>query len=284
MSAQRPERRLVPVATRHALALRPWSALALVLASAVGVLAFAWPLLAAPGSGLASWAQTPWLVAALLALVLAVALAEVGEGVLDARAVAMLGILAAVGAALRPLGAGTAGIEPVFALLIPAGRVFGRGFGFVLGAVTLLASALLTGGVGPWLPYQMLGAAWIGLGAGCLPPLRGRWEVPVLAGYALLAGVAYGVALDLSIWPYTAVGVAGLAYVPGAPVAANSLGLVRFVIATSLGWDLVRGTTLVVLTLLAGRPVLLALRRAARRAAFVPAGTGVPAESLRAGG
>ena len=30
------------------------------------------------------------------------------------------------------------------------------------GAVTLAASALLTGGVGPWLPYQMLAAGVVG--------------------------------------------------------------------------------------------------------------------------
>ncbi len=44
----------------------------------------------------------------------------------------------------------------------------------------------------------------------------------------------------------------------------------RFVVATSLGWDLVRGVTLAVFTLVGGRPILLALRRASRRAAFSP--------------
>ena len=75
----------------------------------------------------------------------------------------------AIGAALRPLGAGTAGIETVFFLLVLGGRVLGPGFGFVLGCTTLFASALLTGGVGPWLPFQMFGRAWVGLGAGLLP-------------------------------------------------------------------------------------------------------------------
>ena len=72
---------------------------------------------------------------------------------------------------------GVAGFEPVFFLLIPSGRVFGRGFGFVLGAVTIAASALITGGIGPWLPFQMFGAAWMGFGAGCLPAARGRAEL-----------------------------------------------------------------------------------------------------------
>ena len=55
-----------------------------------------------------------------------------------------------MGAALRPLGAGTAGVELVFFLVILSGRVLGAGFGFVLGALTLFASALITSGVGPW--------------------------------------------------------------------------------------------------------------------------------------
>ena len=64
------------------------------------------------------------------------------------------------------------------------------GFGFVLGATTLFASALVTGGVGPWLPFQMLGAAWVGWGAGMLPPLRGRAEMLMLAAYGAVAGLA----------------------------------------------------------------------------------------------
>ncbi len=73
----------------------------------------------------------------MLPLLAAVVLAELTAGGMDAKAVAMLGMLAAVGGALRALGPGTAGLEPSFAVIILGGRVFGRGFGFVLGAVTL---------------------------------------------------------------------------------------------------------------------------------------------------
>ena len=77
----------------------------------------------------------------------------------------------------RPHDAGTAGIETVFFLLVLAGRVFGPGFGFAPGCTSLFASALLTGAVGPWLPYQIFGSAWIGMLAGLLPPLRGKAEI-----------------------------------------------------------------------------------------------------------
>ena len=70
----------------------------------------------------------------LLPLLFAIVVAELADGALDAKAVALLGVLAACGCALR-LPGGVTGFEPVFFLLIPAGRVLGRGFGFVLGAL-----------------------------------------------------------------------------------------------------------------------------------------------------
>ncbi|MDQ6875936.1 MAG: ECF transporter S component [Actinomycetota bacterium] len=255
-----------------ALRLRPRTALTLALAGAVGTLAFAWPLLIRHGSSVAHAADAPWLFVLLLVLVLGVVLAEIAEGGMDAKAVALLGVLAAIGAALRPLGAGAAGLETVWFLFVLAGRVLGRGFGFALGALTLFASALLTAGVGPWLPFQMFGAAWVGFGAGCLPrSVRGRWEIAMLAGYGALAALAYGVLLDLSFWPFTVAGSGApstLAYHPGAPVSDNLGRFVAFHLTTSMGFDLPRAGFTALLVALAARPVLLALRRAARRAAF----------------
>ncbi|HET7761442.1 MAG TPA: ECF transporter S component [Phycicoccus sp.] len=240
----------------------------MVLVALAGVLAFCWPLVVTPSSGLAHGTDAPLVFALVLPLLLAVVLAELSAGGMDVKAVAMLGVLSAVGAALRPLGAGTAGLETVFFLLVLGGRVFGPGFGFVQGAVTLFASALITGGVGPWLPFQMLGAAWVGWGAGLLPPARGRREVALLAGYGALAGLAYGVLLNLSFWPF-ATGMSGdLSFEPGAPVAENLHRFLVFSFATSLGWDIGRAVTTAVLVGLTGRAVLGSLRRAGRRAAF----------------
>ena len=166
---------------RLAIRVRPRSAVAIAMASFLGLVAFAWPFVVAPGAF--SSAQTaPLLFGGLLALVLAVVFAEVADGGIDAKALAMLGVLSAVNAGLRPLGAGTAGIETVFFILVLAGRVYGAGFGFALGCTSLFASALLVGGVGPWLPYQMFGCAWVGMLAGLLPPARGKAEIAMLAG------------------------------------------------------------------------------------------------------
>ncbi|KUL55218.1 ABC transporter permease [Streptomyces sp. NRRL F-4489] len=255
----------------RAVRLGPRSVAALCLVSAVGVVAFGWPLLAGPGSGLAHAQDAPWLFAALLPLLLAVAVAAIADGGLDAKAIAMLGVLAAAGAALRPLGAGTAGIEPMFFLMVLSGRVLGPGFGFVLGSVAMFASALLTGGVGPWMPFQMLSMGWVAMGAGLLPGpdrLRGRRELALLAGYGALASVAYGLVMNLQGWPYIGGLASGVSFVPGDPVSANLARYVAYCLATSLGWDLPRAVVTVVLTLVVGGPVLKALRRATRRAAF----------------
>ncbi len=248
--------------------MRPRSAAAVALVSVAGLIAFGWPLFVTPGSALAHGTDAPLVFALVLPLLLAVVLAEMSEGGMDVKAVAMLGVLSAVGAALRPLGAGTAGLETVFFLLVLGGRVFGAGFGFVLGATTLFASALITGGVGPWLPFQMLGAAWVGWGAGLLPPMRGRWEVALLAAYGALAGLTYGLLLNFSFWPFATGLGGGLSFEAGAPVTENLHRFLVFSVTTSLGWDLGRALTNVVLILVTGRAVLGALRRAARRAAF----------------
>ena len=252
----------------HALRLRARSAALLAVASALGVVGFAWPLfLPAEGSeNLAHAADAPWIFVALLPLLLLVVLSELAEGALDAKAVALLGVLAACGGMLRLPGGGPLGGSAVFFLLVPAGRVLGRGFGFVLGAVTMFASALLTAGIGPWLPFQMFGAAWLGLGAGCLPKARGRAELALLAAYGFAAGMAYGFLLDLWFWPF--IGGSELSFVAGAPVLENLQRFAGFHAVTALAYDIPRGVTIALLVLFVGRPVLLALRRASRRAAF----------------
>jgi energy-coupling factor transport system substrate-specific component len=277
------------------MGVRSWAAV--ILATAVGIMAFGWPFLADPGStAVAHSADAPWVFVAVVPLVLLVVLAQVSDGGMDAKAIAILGVLAAVVCILRPLGAGTAGLEPIWFIIILGGRALGPGFGFSLGALSLAASALLTGGVGPWLPFQMIAAAWVGLGAGLLPAWPGgsakptlsggpggRAEIAMLAGYGLIASMAYGLVMNLWFWPFLG-GLEGSAYSPailfdpGAPVSDNLARWVAFSLITSLGWDIPRGVLTAVLILIAGRPVLNALGRASRRANFEPAVTFTPPE------
>ncbi|WP_405481564.1 ECF transporter S component [Streptomyces sp. NBC_00009] len=256
----------------RAVRLGPRSVVALLLVSAVGVAAFGWPLLAGPSSQVSAHAQdAPWLFAGLLVLLVGVVAAAVSEGGVGPKAVAMLGVLAATGAALRPIGAGTAGIEPMFFLMVLSGRVLGPGFGFVLGSVTMFASALLTGGVGPWMPFQMLSMGWFTMGAGLLPGpdrLRGRAEVLMLAAYGFLAAFAYGTVMNLAGWPFLDSLSSSVAFQAGAPLHENLVRFLAYCLATSLGWDLGRAALTVVLTVTVGPALLRALRRATRRAAF----------------
>ena len=261
----------VDVTTRHLIRFRPRSTAALLVASAVGMLAFGWPLFLQTSqvgeSAIGHTTDAPWLFVLLLPLLVAVVLAELSESGIDAKVISLLGMLAAVGAGLRALGPGTAGLEPGFFLLVLAGRAFGAGFGFVLGAVSLLGGALISGGVGPWMPFQMFACAWVGCLAGLLPRAGGRLELLVLAAYSLVSGVLYGLVMNLWFWPYATFG-SNFSFIPGDALGDNMHRYLLFVVATSLGWDIPRGVLSAVLVLLVGRPVLKAFRRTARKAAF----------------
>jgi len=220
--------------------------------------------------------QAPVMFAVVLPLVLAVVLSELAGGRMDAKTLAMLGVLAAVGTILRPLSAGTAGFELIFFLMILAGRVFGAGFGFALGAITLFTSALITSGVGPWLPYQMLSAGFVGLFAGWLPRALGRAEIALLAAYGMVSAFAYGWLMDFSFWPFAIGDGTQLSFDPAASALENLHRFVLFNVATSMGWNLGRALTNAVMVVLLGVPLLRLLRRAARRASFVPANPARP--------
>lgn len=268
-----------PVHSRRPLVtLGRRSVAVLVAASLVGLLGFAWPFLTpvtqAGGASAVSHTQdAPWLFVLVLPLLAGVVLAQLSEGGMDAKVVALLGMLTAVGAGLRAVSPGVAGLEPSFFLLVLAGYAFGPGFGFVLGALAIVAGGLVTAGVGPWLPFQMFAAGWVGAFAGLLPGAGGRhgtvrrWQLALLAGYGMLAGLAYGAVMNLWFWPFTTNGT-GLSYVAGAPLAANASRYAAFWLATSLGWDLPRGVVTAALVLAFGRGLLRAFARVTRRAAF----------------
>jgi energy-coupling factor transport system substrate-specific component len=250
--------------------LRSRSALALIVAGLAGLVGFCWPLFVNADAAIGHDRDAPWLFAALLPLLLAVVLAELAEGGMDAKSVALLGVLAAIGAVLRPLSTGLTGFTFIFVLLIPAGRVLGAGFGFVLGALSMFASAVLTGGIGPWLPFEMLGVAWTGLFAGLLPGrVTGRSEVVMLAGYGAVSGLLYGLLLNLWAWPFAlGPGSSSLSYRPGASIVDNLRRFIGYDLASSLGFDIPRAVGNAILLLALARPVMLVLRRAVRRAAF----------------
>ena len=266
---------------RDAVRVGPRSIVVMALASLAGIMMFTWPLFTnvAP-AGAQHGPEAPFYFLAILPIIVIVVLAELSEGGMDAKALAMLGVLSAINAALRPLGAGTAGIETVFFMLVLAGRVFGPGFGFVLGCTSIFASALLTAGIGPWLPFQMMASAWIGMGAGLLPRrITGKREIAMLVGYGIVVAYGFGFLMNLWFWPFiTGAEVqyydGHLSYVPGAPLLEHLHRFVIFTLLTStLGWDTGRAITNTVAVLVLGPAILTTLRRAARSASFGDRGT-----------
>lgn len=252
--------------------LKLFSNLIVVLAALGSLLLFAWPLLiSVTDSKEADVAQAVFIL--LMPILLLLILVEVASGDIDSKQLALLGVLIALNAVIRLLGAGTAGIETAFFLIIIAGYVFGSGFGFLLGTGSLLVSALITGGVGPWLPFQMMAAGLIGIGAGALPKLeRKAMQVTLLVIYAIPASFVYGALMTLWNWPFLAGSDSSISYQAGAGLIENLLLFWQYQIFTGgLVWDLGRAVTTSVL-IVASAPLLLStLRRAANRAGFVKA-------------
>src|SRR3546814_571590 len=240
------------------------------MATLVTLGAFIWPFLLEPGGHLRASSHgtdAPWIFAMVLPLLAAIVLAELNAGNIDAKAIALLGMLASVGGALRALSPGVAGLEPSFAVIMLGGRIFGRGFGFVLGALSLFIGALITGGVGPWLPFQMMTAGWVGFLSGCLPRAKGRPEVLMLACLGFVLGIFYGALMNLWFWPFGDYGDS-ISFLAGEPVHVNLTNYLRYYVTTSAIWDLARANFTFLLILFVGTPMLRALRRVSRRAAF----------------
>ena len=136
---------------------------------------------------------------------------------MTSKMVAVLGILTALSVVLRAVP-GPAGFNAIFLLPILAGYRFGPTFGFLLGALSLLVSALIGGGVGPWLPYQMLSTGWVGMLSGWLPefPRHRRWEPVMLAVWGFTVGLLFGAIMNIWFWPFLAGGAQqGQGWQPG---------------------------------------------------------------------
>ena len=247
-----------------------WSRWSLVIASVLAAAAFCWPLVAAALPKDAQ-AAVPVLALALVpAVVVAVAL-SLDRAMHTATTVALLGVLTAVGAAVRIAGTGVGGLEAVFIILILAGRAYGARFGFLLGMLTIALSSLLWGGIGPWTPFQVFACGWVAAGAGLLPRLSGigsartaaRLEIAMLVAYGIVASYLFGLLMNFWFWPFAVGGSNGLSYVAGAPIGENlaSFGVYSLVTST-LTWDTVRAITTTVGILALGPAALAALRRA----------------------
>ncbi|MFJ5861185.1 ATP-binding cassette domain-containing protein [Pseudarthrobacter sp. NPDC092439] len=234
----------------------------LAAANLVALGAFCWPLLATALPQDAA-AAVPYAALAIAPLAVVAVVVSLDGSVRSAHTVALLGVLAGVGTAVRVASTGVGGVEAVFILLILAGRAFGPRFGMLLGAATIAVSSALWGGIGPWTPFQIFACAWVGAGAGLLPRrVRGRAELWMLCGYGAVASYLFGLLTNLWFWPFAVGAGTGISYVPGAPLETNLASFLLYSLVTSTaGWDTVRAVTTIVGIILVGRAVLAAFRR-----------------------
>ncbi|MFA5889728.1 MAG: ECF transporter S component [Actinomycetota bacterium] len=235
---------------------------------ALGVAAFMYPFFLGPVTAanrtMSHASEAPVLFSVFGVLLIAVAVTEARAGRMDAKQIALLGVLSGVNAVLRLPGA-LAGASLMFILPILCGYVFGPRFGFMLGASSMAASAVITGGVGPWLPFQMWALGWVGLGAGMVGKMLGRrvsrpWAVAVLAVYGWAAGLGFGALINVWFWPFQA-GSTDISWTPGLGAAAAAGRYWRFYLLTSLAWDSARAVVNALLIVTLGRPVLRVLWR-----------------------
>jgi prenyltransferase beta subunit len=137
---------------------------------------------------------------AVLAVALAAGFAWYERSHPSSKVVALVATLAALAALGRVAFAPLPNVKPTTDIVLLSGFALGGAPGFVVGAVSALASNVFFG-QGPWTPWQM--GAWglvgvVGAGLGALSGRRlGRIPLAVACG---AAGLLYGAILDYSTW------------------------------------------------------------------------------------
>jgi len=243
------------------------SKIVLAVTSAIALAGFLWPFFYV--------GNLHWIFVVAIAASAFLLVSEIGIGSIDAKSIALLGVMSAFITLLRPLGAGAAGLEPIWFALIIAARVFGPSWGFLLGVTSMTTSALLTGGVGPWLAYQVFAAGWIGLLVGALPQkfggrlIRGTAEKVLLVVVGIFASFTFGILMDLQFWPWVLGSDTQLSYIPGGDLSENLSRFITFHFASSMAWDIPRAILTSVLIVGTATPFLRALRRTYFKAAFL---------------
>ncbi len=256
---------------------------AVSIASIAGIAAFAYPFLMPAIEPVAEEraraGDAPIFFAAITLLSLVAILSALRQGQREgqlqqaAKSTALLGVLVALDATLR-LVPTFLGASPIFPLIMLTGAVFGSAMGFQMGALTLLVSAFLTGGIGPWLPFQMLVAGWVGLTSGWLARSSNTkvrfWGLIAMGAFW---GFAYGAIMNLWTWPFAAPGLqedTGLYWNPSLNTRESLEHYAQYYLVTSAGYDLFRAIANVAILLVVGPAVLTTLDRFRGRFTWQP--------------
>jgi energy-coupling factor transport system substrate-specific component len=246
------------------------SAVGFVVLNLVGLVAYLYPFLISTATDPDSdWfahnTDGPLIVAAIGALAMLLVISEMSEGTLNSKSLAALGVMAAMAGVLRTISL-PAGASLYFFLVIIGGYSFGFRFGFLLGAISFFISAIVTAGFGPWLPFQVFAAAWMGSTAALLrlPAVRFRFgirsQVAMLVVFGIFWGLVYGAITNLWAWPFFVAGP-DISYEPGLGLAETIRRYWNFYLITSFGWDAMRSLANAVLLATLGPTLLRALER-----------------------
>lgn len=112
------------------------------------------------------------------------------------RMLALVATLAALAALGRVAFAPVPSVKPTTDIVLIAGYTLGGAPGFMVGAVSALASNLFFG-QGPWTPWQMAGWGLIGILGATLPKHLGRITLAFVCG---AAGLVFGAVMNLHQW------------------------------------------------------------------------------------
>jgi energy-coupling factor transport system substrate-specific component len=238
------------------------NAIILIIASVVGAGSFLYPFVFPPPATTSTGAQAISAAPVMFLVLLPVLLILIFGGLLrqgGSKEIALLGALAAINVTLRfvplPLGG-----SAIFFLLILAGCTWGASFGFALGSLTILISAFWAGGLGPWVPFEMVATGWVGMSGALFQPwARGgarRGFIIFLAVISLIWGYLYGGIMNLWFWPY-------LGHAGRGAEAIKQYGV--FYLATSAVWDTGRAAVNFLLVLFLGGPILKVFERFKKR-------------------
>jgi energy-coupling factor transport system substrate-specific component len=207
----------------------------------------------------------PLIVAVIGALAMVLVISELSEGTLNSKSLAALGVLAAMAGVMRTISL-PAGASLYFFLVILGGYTFGFRFGFLLGAVSFFISAIVTAGFGPWLPFQVFAAAWMGSTAALLRlpverlRLGWRWQIGLLVLFGIGWGLLFGAITNLWAWPFFVSGP-DISYEPGLGLSETLRRYWNYYLLTSFGWDAMRSLANAVLLATLGPALLRALDR-----------------------
>lgn len=202
----------------------------------------------------------------LLLFALGTQLLAFERGQMSARSLALVAALAALAVAGRLAFAPLPNVKPTTDIVLIAGFALGASPGFAVGALTALVSNMVFG-QGPWTPWQMFAWGLVGLFGALLARVTrgriGRWQ---LAAAGALAGLGYGVVMDVSQW---------LLY-GGTPKQST---LIAYSI-TSLPWNIAHAAGNAVFAIAFGPALISAVRRASQKLEAVWLPPGVPMQGL----